>query len=187
MHLATLLASATILASSALAVPWHGREYSDDCYCMSDSDAQQAADIFQELIQNYSDELALDALSRDFTDYSSSVAIIINGGDNGKKSMDGTIYCDMGPHMRSTSHLFKTHADPSTYQSLDPLDITQPVFTGRHNFMAGQGSQPEIPFKQLAVFHGCDSVSMRWLTKRSGKGQETEAARIVSIPSHIVE
>ena len=95
MRFATLLASATIVASSALAVPWHGREYSDDCYCMSDSDAQQAADIFQELIQNYSDELALDALSRDFIDYSSSVAIIINGGDNGKISLGGRTYCDI--------------------------------------------------------------------------------------------
>lgn len=111
---------------------------------MSDSDAQQAADIFQELIQNYSDELALAALSKDFVDYSSSVAIIINGGDN------------------------------------DPLDITQPVFTGRANFMAGQGSQPEIPFTQLQIFHGCDSVSMRWMTSRSAKGQDSEAARIVS-------
>ena len=83
--------------------------------------------------------------------------------------------------------MVETYADPSTYQLSDPLDITQPVFTGRHNFMAGQGSQPEIPFKQLAVFHGCDSVSMRWLTKRSAKGQETEADRIVSSLPHLSE
>jgi hypothetical protein len=49
-------------------------------YCMSEEDAEQAADIFRELIQNYSDELALAALTEDFVDYSSAVAIIINGG-----------------------------------------------------------------------------------------------------------
>ena len=40
------------------------------------------AAIFQELIQDYSDELALAALTRDFVDYSSAVSIIINGGDD---------------------------------------------------------------------------------------------------------
>lgn len=115
-------------------------------YCLSDSDAEQAADIFRELIQNYSDELALEALTEDFVDYSSSVNIIINGGDG------------------------------------EPLDIEKPTFVGRQAFMDGQGSQPEIPFKKLQRFHGCDAVSMRWLTRRSANGQETETARIVSCP-----
>jgi hypothetical protein len=113
-------------------------------YCLSDEDAEQAADIFRELIQNYSDDLALAALTEDFVDYSSAVAIIINGGDG------------------------------------EPLDIEKPLFVGRQAFMDAQGSQPEIPFKKLQRFHGCDSVSMRWLTRRSANGQETETARIVS-------
>ncbi len=50
-------------------------------YCLSDSDAEEAADIFRELIQNYNDEIALAALTEDFIDYSSAVNIIRNGGD----------------------------------------------------------------------------------------------------------
>jgi hypothetical protein len=46
--------------------------------------------------------------------------------------------------------------------------------------MDAQGSQPKIPFKKLNIFHGCNSVSMRWMTKRSAKGQESEVDDIVS-------
>ena len=113
-------------------------------YCLSDDDAQQAADIFQQLIQEYSDELALSALTEDFADYTSAVAIIINGGDG------------------------------------EPMSMEEPLFVGRQAFMDAQGSQPQIPFEQLNVFHGCDSVSMRWVTRRSANGQPTETARIVS-------
>ena len=151
MHFATtLLATTAILASSALAAPapvpepFHSKQDVDDCYCLSDADAQHAADIFQELIQNYSDELALETLTEDFVDYSSAVSIIINGGDG------------------------------------EPLNIVEPTFVGRQAFMDAQGSQPEIPFRQLNIYHGCDSVSMRWMTGRSAKGQETEVSRIVS-------
>lgn len=114
-------------------------------FCMSDDDAQDAADIFRLLIQDYSDELALAALTEDFVDYSSAVNIIINGGGE------------------------------------EPMYLPGPTFSGRQEFMDGQGSQPKIPFKQLKVWHGCDHVSMRWLTKRSAKGQATETDDLVSL------
>lgn len=89
MHTATtFLASIAVLAGSALALPAVVTSEaapltarSDDCYCLSDKDAERAASIFQELIQDYSDELAQEALTEAFVDYSSAVSIIINGGD----------------------------------------------------------------------------------------------------------
>ncbi|KAK5175371.1 uncharacterized protein LTR77_000510 [Saxophila tyrrhenica] len=122
-----------------------------DGYCLSDEDAEQAADIFRELIQNYSDELALEALTEDFVDWSSAVSIIMNGGDG------------------------------------EPVEIEKPTFVGRQAFMDAQGSQPEIPFKKLQRFHGCNSVSMRWLTRRSANGQPTETARIPVVGNVIIE
>ncbi|KAF2726052.1 hypothetical protein K431DRAFT_299166 [Polychaeton citri CBS 116435] len=108
--------------------------------CVSDDDANNIGDIFRQLIQSYSDELALEALTEDFVDYSSSVNIIINGG-----------------------------ADA-------PKNLTEPTFQGRQAFMDGQGAQPEIPFTTLFVKHGCDFVSMRWMSTRSAAGQATEVA-----------
>jgi hypothetical protein len=151
MHFSTsLLATAAILASSVLAAPAPApfAPPADDCYCLNDDDAYNAASIFQELIQDYSDELALATLTEDFVDYSSAVSIIINGGDD------------------------------------EPLDLVAPTFVGRQEFMDAQGSQPKIPFKKLNIFHGCNSVSMRWYTKRSAKGQETEVDNVVSLCSN---
>jgi hypothetical protein len=111
--------------------------------CINDEDADKMATVFQLLIQNYSDELALAALTTDFVDYSSSVNIIINSGAEG------------------------------------PKNITAPTFSGRQEFMDGQGTQPMIPFEKLQTFHGCDSVSLRWESTRSAQGQKTEVAAIV--------
>lgn len=61
-----------------------------------------------------------------------------------------------------------------------PKNITGPTFAGRQAFMDGQGSQPQIPFERLQTFHGCDSVSLRWVTTRSANGQASEVAAIVS-------
>ncbi len=38
--------------------------------------------------------------------------------------------------------------------------------------MAGQGSQPAIPFKILNLYHTCDTVIIRW--RSQGPGQEPE-------------
>ncbi|TKA82725.1 hypothetical protein B0A55_01281 [Friedmanniomyces simplex] len=110
--------------------------------CVNDGDAEQVAEVFRMLIQNYTSTLALNALTEDFVDYSSAVNIVMNRG--------------------------------AQY----PKNITGPTFASRAAFMAGQGSQPKIPFERLQTFHGCDSVSVRWMTTRSGNGQKTEAAMI---------
>ena len=125
--------------------------YAPSLFCMSDSDAQDAADIFQELIQNYSDKLAKKTLTKDFKDYSSAVNIIMNSGNEG------------------------------------PKILTEPTFNTRKEFMDGQGSQPEIPFEQLNVFHGCDSVSVRWTTSRSAAGQATETDDLPVVGIAILE
>jgi len=48
--------------------------------CMSEEDALIVAGNFQQLIQGYTKEMALAALTEDFIDYSSAVSIIINKG-----------------------------------------------------------------------------------------------------------
>lgn len=48
--------------------------------CMSEQDALIVAVNFQQLIQGYTKEMALAALTEDFVDYSSAVSIIVNKG-----------------------------------------------------------------------------------------------------------
>jgi hypothetical protein len=48
--------------------------------CMTDSQAQQVATNFADLIATYSDALANETLTVDFTDYSSSVNTLIDSG-----------------------------------------------------------------------------------------------------------
>lgn len=55
---------------------------------MTPDEAETTADIFRMLIQEYSHELATEALTEDFVDWASSVNIIINKGAAGPKSMD---------------------------------------------------------------------------------------------------
>lgn len=48
--------------------------------CLTQSEGEEAADVFRQLIQEYSDEVALKYLTKDFVDVSSSVNGIINAG-----------------------------------------------------------------------------------------------------------
>jgi hypothetical protein len=59
---------------------------------MTSSEAHEAADIFRKLIQEYSHELAMEALTEDFVDWASSVNIIINKGGPGPKRMDAPTF-----------------------------------------------------------------------------------------------
>ena len=113
--------------------------------CMTESDAETVAGMFQSIIRGYTIQQAMEALTDDFIDYSSAVSTIINKG------------------------------------AAVPKDLTQPIFTSRAEFMEGHGKQKPIPFETLDVWHNCNgTVSMRWMTMRSGWGQATEAAAIVS-------
>ncbi|EME80663.1 uncharacterized protein MYCFIDRAFT_124835, partial [Pseudocercospora fijiensis CIRAD86] len=60
--------------------------------CMTKEEAHIAADIFRRLIQEYTHDLALEALTEDFVDYASSVNIIINKGAAHPKSMDAPTF-----------------------------------------------------------------------------------------------
>nr|OQO32094.1 hypothetical protein B0A51_00632 [Rachicladosporium sp. CCFEE 5018] len=166
MRTSTIFAAGTLVAS-ALAAPsprgyggwgnrggrgWgkHGQNGNADV-CLTDGDALAAADIFRHLIQEYSDELALDALTEDFVDWTSAVAIIRNRG----------------------AEL--------------PFIVNEILFDGRQAFMDAQGSQPQIPFETLNVFHGCNSTTVRWQTTRSANGQKTETADIPVVGIAILE
>lgn len=52
-----------------------------------------------------------------------------------------------------------------------PQPLGTPTFTSLETFQAGQGSQANIPFEILNVWHGCDFVAMRW---KSPNPQEEE-------------
>lgn len=116
----------------------------EEPFCVNDTQAAAGAEIFRQLIQEYSDELALDALTEDFVDWTSAVNIIRNRGNEG------------------------------------PFVVNAVSFSSRAQFMAAQGSQPQIPFDTLNTWHGCDAITTRWQTLRSANGQATEANDIVS-------
>jgi hypothetical protein len=154
MRFSILLTS--LFTTAALAAPWgphnwfgrgSGSGKAPFATCLTASQATAGAEIFRQLIRNYTNTLALEALTDDFIDYSSAVNIIRNGGNEG------------------------------------PIPVNGVSFDGRQQFMSAQGSQPQIPFDTLNVFHGCDHVAMRWQTLRSANGQPTEKSRIVS-PLH---
>lgn len=72
--------------------PNHG---SDSCEpkkneteCLTPEQWTAGAEIFRQLITNYSDEFALEALTEDFVDYSSAVNIIRNRGNEGPFVVD---------------------------------------------------------------------------------------------------
>ena len=44
------------------------------------------------------------------------------------------------------------------------LPLLAPTFTDRAHFETGQGQQPSINFKQLNIWHTCDTVIIRWET-----------------------
>jgi len=71
----TSLALLSLAAVGSLAAPQ--KRWSND-QCMTGAEAQQVADNYAELIRNYSDELAKEALAKDFTDYSEGVNTLIN-------------------------------------------------------------------------------------------------------------
>ncbi|CAK4030984.1 Hypothetical predicted protein [Lecanosticta acicola] len=105
----------------------------DGAPCLTDSAASRVANNFAALIRSYTPELAEQALCTDFTDYSDSVAELINSG------------CPNGPQALGAA-----------------------TFTSLASFMAGQGSQPAIPFEILNTWHNCDTVTMRWRTSAPG-------------------
>lgn len=45
-----------------------------------------------------------------------------------------------------------------------PQPLGEATFTSREAFKAGQGSQPNIPFELLNLWHTCDTVVIRWRT-----------------------
>ncbi|KAM0723803.1 hypothetical protein Q7P37_000793 [Cladosporium fusiforme] len=79
------LFAVSALAATAAAAPWanwglnKGYKAPRDS-CLSDNAAQKVADNFKALIATYSDSLADQVLTVDFTDYSDSVNELINGG-----------------------------------------------------------------------------------------------------------
>lgn len=60
--------------------------------CLDAEWADKMADVFRALIQEYSDELALAALTEDFVDWASSVNILMNKGAQFPKNITGPTF-----------------------------------------------------------------------------------------------
>lgn len=107
--------------------------------CMTPAEAQQVADNYAELIRSYSTELANEALTVDFTDYSESVNSLINT-------------CPQGKAAKAKS-----------------IPLLSAAFSNRQEFETGQGQQPPINFKQLNIESNCNFVTIRWETTNTAE------------------
>lgn len=128
----TSLALLGLAAVGSLAAPTEKRW--SHSKCMTGAEAQQVADNYAELIRNYSEELANEALAVDFTDYSESVNALIDTCPQGKAAKAG------------------------------PIPLLAPAFDSRAKFETGQGQQPSINFNQLNLEYNCNFITLRWET-----------------------
>jgi len=55
-----------------------------------------------------------------------------------------------------------------------PVPLDGPTFTSRSAFIAGQSSQPPIPFDILNLWNNCDTVMLRWRGYNLGPTQPEE-------------
>lgn len=145
---AFLVAAAAFCFSPAVAHPHNKTSCSspsEASFCLCDSDADVIGNDFAQLISNYSDAFAELVIADDYTDQSDSANTLI---DNGGTS----------PIPVSISLLRSRH-DPNN--SL--LQLGNLTFATKAAFLAGQGSQPNVPFKILNLWHTCDTVIIRWV------------------------
>jgi len=127
-----------LLISSATAFPFSSISWlSTRSTCLSSSQAQQLATAYGDLIANYTKSLADAVLAENFTDYSESVNSLIDGCPQGAAAQAQTV------------------------------PLLAPTFTNRTAFETGQGQQPNINFDQLAIWHSCSAVTVRWSTNNT--------------------
>ncbi|KXL48206.1 hypothetical protein M433DRAFT_481620 [Acidomyces richmondensis BFW] len=92
----TILATASLLAfTSALPEPIFGGRNGNPVRggsCMTQAEAQQVADNFQNLIANYSDTLANESLTVGYQDYSDSVTTLIDSGCTGPQPLGAATF-----------------------------------------------------------------------------------------------
>lgn len=131
-----LLITATLLslALGSSAIPTINKRWTMGEACMTDADAQQVVTNYANLIRAYTDELAVAALTPDFTDHSESVNSLIDTCPQGNASQARTI------------------------------PLLEASFTSRKQFMVAQGQQPAINFEELNIEHNCNVVIVRWKT-----------------------
>ncbi|KAF2773067.1 hypothetical protein EJ03DRAFT_153050 [Teratosphaeria nubilosa] len=130
----TSLLVAGLFAAGSLAAPSHNLAPRQSSSCISDTDAQQVATGYGNLIQLISgwEDIADSLLTTDFTDYSESVNTLIDS-------------CPTGSDAES-----------------EVVPLLGASFTSRAAFISGQGQQASINFNQLNIWHSCDTVVFRW-------------------------
>lgn len=95
-------ASTSYITANHTSSPWnttltHPSQPQD---CMTREDALKVAGTFQSLIQGYTKEQALAALTPNFLDYSSAVSIIINRGGSGPEDVTAPIFTSRDEFMQ---------------------------------------------------------------------------------------
>lgn len=81
--------SYTVEPTSTSSPEYPSEDYND---CVTDEEADQMAEVFRQLIQDYSDDVALSALTEDFVDYASAVNILMNRGAQFPKNITGPTF-----------------------------------------------------------------------------------------------
>lgn len=121
-----------------------------DAACISAPDASLIATSFGLTISNYTEALAVQLFTNNFTDQSDSVNTLIH--EPGLKATD------VGTNV--------SHKDEWS-SKLIICQLGSLTFASKAEFLAGQGAQPPVPFKILNLWNTCDTVIIRWLSAQS--------------------
>lgn len=118
--------------------------------CMSREDAIKTAATFQSLIQGYTKEEALAALTPDFIDYSSAVSIIINRGGSGPEDVTAPIFTSRDEFMEGHGT-----QEPIPFETLKVWSTCDGVVSMVwRSIRSGQGQENEsaaVPVTGVAV------------------------------------
>lgn len=108
--------------------------------CMSREDAINVAGTFQSLIQGYTQEQALAALTPDFVDHTSAVSIIINRGGSGPEDVTEPVFTSRDEFMQG--HGTQEPIPFETLQVWSTCDGT--VTMVWQTIRSGQGQENEV-------------------------------------------
>ncbi|KAG9531044.1 hypothetical protein KCU93_g2139, partial [Aureobasidium melanogenum] len=123
-----------------------------DATCISAPDASLIATNFGMTISNYTEPLAVQLFTNNFTDQSDSVLTLMH--EPGLQAQDVGVVI--------------TRLHPSQYTNdIISHQLGKLTFSSKANFLAAQGAQPNVPFEILNLWNTCNTVIIRWLSAQT--------------------
>ncbi|KAH0368212.1 hypothetical protein KCU65_g4110, partial [Aureobasidium melanogenum] len=119
--------------------------------CISGPNASLIAMKFGMTISNYTESLAVQLFTNNFTDQSDSVLTLMH--EPGLRAQDVSIVTT-----------FPTSQYTNNTTSYQLGHLTLPSKTA---FLAAQGAQPNVPFEILNLWNTCNTIIIRWLSNQS--------------------